>query len=91
MAKTSLRNILSKLSGKTWNWNYRIEHDNGISAGSVEVSYIKDYIAIKWNKDKLKAILGNYPPLSFSEREVVDFEDNQNIITANKWKIYLDV
>ena len=40
MAKTSLRNILSKLSGKTWNWNYRIEHDNGISAGSVEVSYI---------------------------------------------------
>lgn len=40
MAKTSLKNILSKLSGKIWNWNYRIEHDNGISAGSVEVRYI---------------------------------------------------
>ncbi len=91
MAKSTLRDILSKLSGKMWRLNYRIEKDDEISTGSVEVKYIKDYLAVIWNKGKLKAIHGKYPPLSFSDREVVEFKNDQIIITVNGWKIYFDI
>lgn len=91
MVKSTLRDILSKLSGKEWRWIYRIEHDSEISTGRVAVKYNKNYISITWDEGKLKAIHGNYPPLSFSDREVVDFKNGQIIITVNGWKINLDI
>lgn len=91
MVKSTLRNILKELSGKKLYLNYKVVCGDRASTGRVEVRYFKGYIAIKWDEDKLEAILGNHPPLSFNERQVVDFYDKQIIITVNEWKIYLDV
>lgn len=42
------------------------------------------------NEESLRVRFGDNPPLSFSDRIVVDFEDDTIIIRDSGWEIYLD-
>lgn len=91
MDKIALKNILSKLSETKWCWSYVIENEKGSDSGHVNVIYANGSLSIRWDEDKLNEILGGHPPLSLTDREVVDYKDKQIIITYGKWKIYLDI
>ena len=91
MVKTDLKNILIQLNDTKWRWSYSIENDKGADSGYVNAIYSNGSLLLGWDEDKLNVKLGDYPPLSLSDRKVVDYKDNQIIITDNKWTIYLHI
>ena len=90
MVEYRLRDILSEINGTNWYWIYRLERDNRRTAGRVNVRYYNGALLINWNVHSLRVRFGNNPPLSFSDRIVVDFENDTIIIIDSGWKIDLD-
>ena len=54
------------------------------------LKYYNGVLLIRWNEDSFRAQFEANPPLSFSERRVMDFESDMIIIRDIGWKIYLD-
>lgn len=90
MVKYRLKDILSEINGTNWYWIYRLEHDTRRTAGRVNVRYYNGALLIRWDEESLRVRFGNNPPLSFSDRIVVDFENDTIIIRDSGWKIDLD-
>lgn len=90
MVEYRLKDILSEINGTNWYWNYSLEHDNGKTTGRVNVIYSKGSLLIRWNEESLRVRFGDNPPLSFSDRRVVDFKNDMIIIRDSGWTIYLD-
>ena len=90
MVEYRLRDILSEINGINWYWIYRLERDNRRTAGRVKVRYYNGALLINWNVHSLRVRFGDNPPLSFSDRIVVDFENDTIIIIDSGWKIDLD-
>lgn len=90
MVKYRLKDILSKINGTNWYWIYRLERDNRRTTGRVNVRYYNSALLINWDVHSLRVRFGDNPPLSFSDRIVVDFENDTIIIRDSGWKIYLD-
>ena len=90
MVEYKLRDILSEINGPNWYWIYSLERDNRRTTGRVNVRYYNGALLIRWNEDSLRAKFGDNPPLSFSDRRVVDFENDMIIIRDSGWEIYLD-
>ncbi len=90
MVKYRLRDILSEINGTNWYWIYRLERDNRRTTGHVNVRYYNGALLIRWDEESLRVRFGDNPPLSFSDRIVVDFENDTIIIRDSGWKIYLD-
>lgn len=90
MVKYRLKDILSKINGTNWYWKYSIKYNNVITSGRVDVRYYNGALLIRWDEESLRVRFGNNPPLSFSDRIVVDFENDTIIIRDSGWKIYLD-
>lgn len=90
MVKYRLKDILSKINGTNWYWKYSIKYNNVITSGRVNVIYYNGALLIRWDEESLRVRFGDNPPLSFSDRIVVDFENDTIIIRDSGWKIYLD-
>jgi hypothetical protein len=90
MVKYRLKDILSEINGTNWYWIYRLEHDTRRTAGRVNVRYYNGALLIRWDEESLRVRFGDNPPLSFSDRIVVDFENDTIIIRDSGWKIDLD-
>lgn len=90
MVKYRLKDILSKINGTNWYWKYSIKYNNVITTGRVNVRYYNGALLIRWDEESLRVRFGDNPPLSFSDRIVVDFENDTVIIRDSGWKIYLD-
>ena len=90
MVEYRLRDILSEINGTNWYWIYSLERDNRRTTGRVNVRYYNGALLINWDVHSLRAQFGDNPPLSFSDRRVVDFEDDMIIIRDSGWEIYLD-
>ena len=90
MVEYRLRDILSEINGPNWYWNYSLERDNRRTTGRVNVIYYNGALLIRWDEESLRVRFGDNPPLSFSDRIVVDFENDTIIIRDSGWKIYLD-
>lgn len=90
MVKYRLKDILSEINGTSWYWNYSLERDNRRTTGRVNVRYYNGALLIRWDEESLRVRFGDNPPLSFSDRIVVDFENDTIIIRDSGWKIYLD-
>ena len=90
MVKYRLKDILSEINGTSWYWNYSLERDNRRTTGRVNVIYYNGALLIRWNEESLRVRFGDNPPLSFSDRIVVDFENDTIIIIDSGWKIDLD-
>ncbi len=90
MVKYRLKDILSEINETNWYWIYRLEHDTRRTAGRVNVRYYNGALLIRWDEESLRVRFGNNPPLSFSDRIVVDFENDTIIIIDSGWKIDLD-
>lgn len=91
MVKYRLKDILSEINGTSWYWNYSLERDNRRTTGRVNVIYCNGALLIRWNEEILRVRFGDNPPLSFSDRIVVDFENDTIIIRDSGWEIYLDI
>lgn len=89
MVEYRLRDILSEINGTNWYWKYSVKYNNVITSGRVDVIYYNAALLIRWNEDSLRAKFGANPPLSFSDRRVVDFENDTIIIRDSGWEIYL--
>lgn len=90
MVKYRLKDILSKINGTSRYWIYRLERDNRRTTGRVNVRYYNGALLINWDVHSLRVRFGDNPPLSFSDRIVVDFENDTIIIIDSGWKIDLD-
>lgn len=90
MVKYRLKDILSKINGTNWYWKYSIKYNDVITSGRVDVIYYNGTLLIRWDEESLRVRFGDNPPLSFSDRIVVDFENDTIIIRDSGWKIYLD-
>ena len=90
MVEYRLRDILSEINGTSWYWIYRLERDNRRTTGRVNVRYYNGALLIRWGEKSLRVRFGDNPPLSFSDRRVVSFEDDMIIIRDSGWEIYLD-
>ena len=90
MVKYRLKDILSEINGTSWYWIYRLERDNRRTTGRVNVRYYNGALLIRWDEESLRVRFGDNPPLSFSDRIVVDFENDTIIIIDSGWKIDLD-
>ena len=90
MVKYRLKDILSEINGTNWYWIYGLEYDTERTTGRVNVIYYNGALLIRWNEESLRVRFGDNPPLSFSDRIVVDFENDTIIIIDSGWKIYLD-
>lgn len=90
MVKYRLKDILSEINGTNWYWIYRLEHDTRRTAGRVNVRYYNGALLIRWDEESLRVRFGNNPPLSFSDRIVVGFEDDMIIIRDGGWEINLN-
>lgn len=90
MVKYRLKDILSKINGTNWYWKYSIKYNDVITSGRVDVIYYNGALLIRWDEESLRVRFGDNPPLSFSDRIVVDFENDTIIIRDSGWKIYLD-
>ena len=90
MVEYRLRDILSEINGTSWYWIYRLERDNRRTTGRVNVRYYNGALLINWDVHSLRVRFGDNPPLSFSDRIVVDFENDTIIIIDSGWKIDLD-
>lgn len=90
MVKYRLKDILSELNGTSRYWIYRLERDNRRTTGRVNVRYYNGALLINWDVHSLRVRFGDNPPLSFSDRIVVDFENDTIIIIDSGWKIDLD-
>ena len=89
MVKTDLKNILIELNDTKWRWSYRIVNEKGVDSGYVNAIYSKGSLLLRWDEDKLNVELGGYPPLSLSDREVVDYKNKQIILIDKEWEINL--
>ena len=90
MVKYRVKDILSKINGTNWYWKYSIKYNDVITSGRVDVIYYNGALLIRWDEESLRVRFGDNPPLSFSDRIVVDFENDTIIIRDSGWKIYLD-
>ena len=90
MVEYRLRDILGEINGTSWCWIYRLERDNRRTTGRVNVRYYNSALLINWDVHSLRVRFGDNPPLSFSDRIVVDFENDTIIIRDSGWKIDLD-
>ena len=81
---------MSELTGTSWYWIYRLERDTRRTTGRVHVRYYNGALLINWDVHSLRVRFGDNPPLSFSDRIVVDFENDTIIIIDSGWKIDLD-
>ena len=85
-----LKDILSEINGTSWYWNYSLERDNRRTTGHVNVIYCNGALLIRWDEESLRVRFGDNPPLSFSDRRVVGFEDDMIIIRDGGWEINLN-
>ena len=90
MVEYRLRDILSEIDRPNWYWNYSLERDNRRTTGRVNVRYYNGALLINWDVHSFRVRFADNPPLSFSDRRVVDFENDMIIIRDSGWKIDLD-
>lgn len=95
MVEKLLKDVLVDLDGTDWYWSFKVTYRqpnfSKTTSGRVKTIYTKGNLLVRWDEDVLTANFGDYPPLSFSDREVVEYHDGIVTISNNDWDIYFTI